>query len=61
MDPQRRSGRSIRRQKSWQMYGRKIYLSHAVKRAEEGWRNGGRTLEDDQTHWGYRKKAKTES
>lgn len=26
-----------------------------------GMRNGERTLEDDQTHWGYREKAKTES
>lgn len=43
------------------MYGRKIYLSPAVRRAGEGQRNGGRRLGDDQTQWGYRKRAETES
>lgn len=28
---------------------------------EEGWGNGGRRLGDDQTQWGYRKRAETES
>lgn len=36
------------------MYGRKIYLSPAVRRAEKGWWNGGRRLGDEQTRWGYR-------
>lgn len=35
IDPESRSGRSIRRQKSRQMYGRKIYLSPAVRRGGE--------------------------
>lgn len=54
------SKRSMPRQKSWQMYGWKIYLSPAVSKAEEGWRNGGRRLGDDQTQWGYGKKAEFE-